>query len=35
MGVKFNVSQEDPGQFCAFVLKGHGDLRFCQMIFGR
>ena len=35
MGVKFNVSQEDPGQFRAFVLKGHGDLRFCQMIFGR
>ena len=35
MGVKFNVSQENPGQFCAFVLEGHGDLRFCQMIFGR
>ena len=35
MGVKFNVSQEDPGQFRAFVLEGHGDLRFCQMVFGR
>ena len=35
MGVKFNVSQENSGQFRAFVLEGHGDLRFCQVVFGR
>ena len=35
MGVKFNVSQENSGQFRAFVLEGHGDLRFRQMVFGR
>ena len=34
MGVKFNVSQEDPGQFRAFILEGHGDLCFCQVVFG-
>jgi hypothetical protein len=35
VGVKLNISQEDTGQFRAFILEGHGDLRFRQVVFGR